>query len=260
MILGWGTILKKKWMFLISVVIFFSLSACSNTVQQGTLSPPADGVQAVVSYVVDGDTIDVVFNDGTKERVRLTLIDTPETKHPTKPVQPFGPEASDFAKKALLNKEVILEFDVQERDQYGRMLAYVYVDNSMINEILIQKGLARVAVYPPNTKYVDEFRATEKDARKNERGIWSLENYATDRGFHSKTDSVDDSTKNKDKGTTSFSPDKNGNCKGEIKGNQGSNGWVYHLPGGQHYSETKAEACFYTKEEAENAGYRRATR
>ncbi|MFD1907245.1 thermonuclease family protein [Paenibacillus rhizoplanae] len=80
--------------------------------------------------------------------MRLILIDTPETK----PVQPFGPEASAFTTKLLMDNTVRLEFDVSERDQYGRILAYAYVDDKMVNELLLEKGLARVAVFQPNVK------------------------------------------------------------------------------------------------------------
>lgn len=93
----------------------------------------------------------------------MLLIDTPETVHPTKPVQPFGVEASNFTKEKLTGKDVQLEMDVGERDKYGRVLAYVYIDNTMINEQLLEKGLARVAyVNEPNTKYVDEFYEIQK--------------------------------------------------------------------------------------------------
>ncbi|MCF6095075.1 thermonuclease family protein [Microaerobacter geothermalis] len=128
---------------------------------------------------VDGDTIKVKI-DGVVETIRFLLIDTPETVHPSKPVQPFGPEASEFTKKMTLGKNVGLEFDVSQRDKYGRLLAYVYVeDGRMLNEMLLAEGLARVAyVYPPNVKYVDRFREIQKKAQLEKKGIWSIEDYA----------------------------------------------------------------------------------
>mgnify|MGYP001333899735 CR=1 FL=1 len=78
-------------------------------------------VSATVTNVVDGDTVDVNLN-GKKERLRLLLVDTPETVHPNQPVQPFGPEASQFAKETLSGQEVQLEFDGPERDNYDRFL------------------------------------------------------------------------------------------------------------------------------------------
>ncbi|WP_223879949.1 thermonuclease family protein [Paenibacillus spiritus] len=143
-----------------------------------------DPLRATVVAVTDGDTFTAEMADGSREKIRLLLVDTPETKHPTKPVQPFGPEASAYTAGRLKNAQVRLEFDAAERDRYGRLLAYVYLqDGSMLNELLLTEGLARVAVYPPNVKYVDEFRRLQDRARLQRRGIWSMEDYATDRGF-----------------------------------------------------------------------------
>ncbi len=144
-------------------------------------------IPAKIVSITDGDTMKINLN-GKTETVRLLLVDTPEVKHPSKPVQPFGPEASAFAKKMLKEgKEVQIEIDVSERDKYGRLLAYLWVDGKMFNEMLLEKGLARVAyVYPPNIKYVDQFRAIQKKAQTAGVGIWSIENYAQEDGFHPK--------------------------------------------------------------------------
>jgi len=131
-------------------------------------------ISAEVVNVVDGDTIDVRLKSGKQERVRFILVDTPETVHPKKGEEPFGREASDFTKKTLSGQKVDLKLGVQERDKYGRLLAYVYLkDGTMINELLLQKGLARVAVFPPNTEFVDQFRDIEAQAKKEYKGIWS---------------------------------------------------------------------------------------
>ena len=141
-------------------------------------------VEAAVLSVTDGDTFKVKFEDGSVDTVRLILIDTPETKHPTTPVQPFGPEASDYMTGILTGQTVKLEWDVSERDPYGRILAYAYLGDEMVNEMLLAKGLARVAVYPPDVKYTDQFRAIEKQAQTAKLGIWSIENYVTDEGYN----------------------------------------------------------------------------
>ncbi|MCI3921448.1 thermonuclease family protein [Paenibacillus sp. TRM 82003] len=139
---------------------------------------------AEVTHVVDGDTLDVRFGDGTEERIRLLLVDTPETVDPRRPVQPFGPEASAFAKEELLHREVEVELDVSERDKYQRLLAYIWVDGRLFNELLLEEGLARVAyVFEPNVKYVDRLRDAQDVARKQGVGIWSVENYASEDGF-----------------------------------------------------------------------------
>ncbi|WP_051967759.1 thermonuclease family protein [Brevibacillus thermoruber] len=108
----------------------------------------------------------------------MLLFDTPETKHPEKHVQPFGLEASAMTKKLLEGKTGELEKDVSERDKYGRLLAYVYVDRESVQEALLEKGLARVAVYPPDVKNVDKCREIHVKAQKACVGIWSIENYA----------------------------------------------------------------------------------
>jgi len=218
-----------------------------------------------VEKVVDGDTLDVKMN-GKVERIRLLLVDTPETVHPDKDVQLFGPEASAFAKETLNGKDVSVEIDVSERDKYGRLLAYVWIGDRMFNEMLLERGLARVAyIYPPNIKYVDEFRAVQDQARLAEAGIWSIENYATDNGF-------DESAKPKAtaKAKASAAPTATpaatasgqDTCKTPtIKGNINAKGEkIYHVAGGQFYDVTVAEAMFCSEAEAEAAGFRKSMR
>lgn len=163
--------------FLMAVLF---LSGCSTTIDT---QETTERIKAEITRVVDGDTMKVAIGD-KEETIRLLLVDTPETKHPDLPVQPFGPEASQFAKEQLENKQVQLELDVSERDKYGRLLVYLWKDDVMFNELLLQEGLARVAyVYPPNIKYVDQFREIQQEAQQQEIGIWSIENYATEDGY-----------------------------------------------------------------------------
>lgn len=143
---------------------------------------PAGLIKATVESVTDGDTIKVDM-DGKKETVRLILVDTPETKHPRTGVQPFGPEASAFTTEQLSGKEIQIEPGIEERDRYGRLLAYVYIGDKMFNKMLVEQGLARVAVYPPNTKYLDEMKEIESTAKNKQLGIWSIENYVTEDGY-----------------------------------------------------------------------------
>lgn len=127
-----------------------------------------------VIRVVDGDTL-VVDLAGTSERVRLIGIDTPETKSPSKPVQCFGQEASDHTTELLPAGTVVrLERDVEERDQYGRLLAYVYRadDGLFVNEALARDGFASLLTYPPNVAHVDVFRRAVDDARARQAGLW----------------------------------------------------------------------------------------
>jgi micrococcal nuclease len=137
----------------------------------------ADGLDSgdhlvLVERVVDGDTLVLAGGD----RVRLIGVDTPETHHPTKPVQPFGPEAYEFTRGKVEGKHVQLKFDPGEtKDRYGRTLAYVYVEGEFLNELLIRQGLARALTnYPFSSEMKQVFRTAEAQAKAAKRGVWSL--------------------------------------------------------------------------------------
>jgi len=121
-----------------------------------------------VKRVIDGDTL-LLTND---ERVRLIGVDTPETKHPEKPVERFGEEAYRFTQRMVEGKEVRLEYDQTKRDRYGRILAYVYLlDGAFLNAEIIKQGYGFAYTKYP-FKYIEEFRRYEKEARENGRGLW----------------------------------------------------------------------------------------
>jgi micrococcal nuclease len=127
---------------------------------------------AEVRRVVDGDTIDISPSVEGRSRVRLIGMDTPEVYFGT---QPYGPEASAFAKRELDGERVGLELDVQKIDPYGRLLAYVYLpDGRMFNEVLQEEGYAQVATFPPNVKYQERFLKAQREAREANTGLWSL--------------------------------------------------------------------------------------
>src|SRR5687767_3620773 len=127
-----------------------------------TLAAPAaaqDRIPATVTAVVDGDTIKVQPDAGGTLTLRLIGIDTPETKHPSKPVQCFGAEASAKTAELLpVSTRVELESDVQALDRYGRTLAYVWPEGRMVmvNEQLVAEGYALTLTIPPNVKYTDQ--------------------------------------------------------------------------------------------------------
>jgi len=121
--------------------------------------------------VIDGDTIVVAIN-GKEERVRLIGVDTPETVHPSKPVEYFGKEASEFTKCMVEGKRIRLEYDWQKRDKYGRLLAYVYLlDGTFLNAEIIKQGYGFAYTRFP-FKYLEEFRQYERAARENQKGLW----------------------------------------------------------------------------------------
>lgn len=127
-----------------------------------------------VLKVVDGDTVSININ-GDKETLRLIGIDTPETVHPTKPVECFGIEASNRAKELLTDQIVSIEYDDSqgEVDRYGRTLAYIFLpDGRNFNEVMIEEGYAYEYTYNEEYKYQEEFRDAEVYAKDNELGLW----------------------------------------------------------------------------------------
>ena len=124
---------------------------------------------AKVTRVFDGDTVEI--DNG--ESVRYIGIDTPETHHPYRPVEFLGREATKVNKALVEGKKVYLEFDIQKRDRYGRLLAYVFLeDGTFINAELVRLGYAQTLTIPPDVKYTELFRKLTREARENKRGLW----------------------------------------------------------------------------------------
>ncbi|HEX9094318.1 MAG TPA: thermonuclease family protein [Coriobacteriia bacterium] len=140
-------------------------------------------VEGLVTRVVDGDTIHVRLVDGRSEKVRLIGIDAPED---TERRDPFGAEATAFARRELLAQRVWLETDAELRDRYGRLLAYVWTASppatvtpdairaSMFDARMLAEGYATLLTVPPNVRYVDALRPLEDEARRERRGLWGL--------------------------------------------------------------------------------------
>ncbi len=138
---------------------------------------PGDAVEAnaTVSRIVDGDTI-VVRVDGTEERVRLIGIDTPESVDPRRPVMCFGKEAGAHIESLIPpGTPVRLERDVEARDRYDRLLAYVVraSDGVFVNLAMVADGYADQYTFPPNVAHTDAFRDAVAEARTEGRGLWS---------------------------------------------------------------------------------------
>jgi micrococcal nuclease len=129
----------------------------------------ADGL---VVRVVDGDTIHVRV-DGHLEKVRYIGVNTPEVHHPSKGEEPGGREAHAVNRRLVEGKRVRLELDVQSRDRYGRLLAYVWIGDTMINAELVRLGYAQVMTVPPNVRHQALFLKLQRDARQSNRGLWT---------------------------------------------------------------------------------------
>lgn len=132
--------------------------------------------------VIDGDTIKIA----TGENVRLIGVDTPESRRNKKlyrdadrskenadAIIAMGKESAKFTTGLVFGKDMRLEFDVQKKDKYGRLLAYVYLeDGTFVNAEIVRQGYASPMTVPPNVKYADLFRNLYSEARENNRGLW----------------------------------------------------------------------------------------
>ena len=157
------------FLIVVAAVVAFQRWHAPSTPQES--SSPVDAATHRVARVVDGDTLVLAE---TKEKVRLIGTNTPETVKPNCPVEPWGPEASAFTREFLAGGEVRLEFDGDRRDKYGRLLAYVWCGDRMLNEELIREGLARAELkYHYSAAMKERFRRAEAEAKAERRGIWS---------------------------------------------------------------------------------------
>ena len=146
---------KGIWLLAIAFCLLLPLFGCSR--------PPGT---AQIIQVIDGDTITI---EGSY-RVRYIGIDTPEI-HPD--LEAFGIEAWEANHRLVEGKEVRLEQDVSEKDKYGRLLRYVWVDGIFVNAEMVRQGLAQAKAYPPDTKYQDYLEQMEVEAREAGRGMWA---------------------------------------------------------------------------------------
>lgn len=163
---------KSTLIVLVSVATFLSASACGSRSSATQVAPIR---QTVVSDVVDGDTIVVRFPSGTEEIIRLLGIDTPETVDPNRPIQCYGAEASAHVSTVLAPGTAIrVERDVEARDHFGRLLAYVFRsdDDLFVNLDLARRGFADLSIYPPNNAYAAELGAATTSARTGAIGLW----------------------------------------------------------------------------------------
>jgi micrococcal nuclease len=132
------------------------------------LAQARDGRIVRVKWVADGDTVWLLSG----EKVRLIGIDAPETHHPTKPPEPFGTEAAEYLRALVEGKEVFLVLDQMTKDEYGRTLAYLYLDDLFINAHLVKEGYARASARKPNLTFERLFAELEGQARAQRKGMW----------------------------------------------------------------------------------------
>ena len=222
---------------------------------------PADveGDVVTVESISDGDTLRVTLGE-VSTRVRLLNIDTPETRHPSKPVECMGPEATAALKSMISPGDtVVLRYDRRLYDRYDRLLAGVYAEGVLLNAEMARLGYGEPAVFDGNDRFLPEVEAAWEQARANGVGRFSGEcgtaaepipeaapapapeaaPAAGDAGPVSGADSV--------------CPDSH-----PVKANDNSG--IYHMPGQQHYGKTNARHCYASASAAQAGGYRAARR
>lgn len=165
--------------FIVGLGGFLVLSSTTDIAMPSRTPAPVTTTSTTVLHrvirVVDGDTL-VVDMQGVPEKVRLIGINTPETVDPRKPVECFGKEASDAAKRLLAGQVVRIETDSSqgERDKYGRLLAYVFLPNDVnINRYMIAEGYAYEYTYHVPYQYQKEFKQAQRDAEAHHKGLWA---------------------------------------------------------------------------------------
>ncbi len=226
-----------------TITISSSGASTDNPAVVATLQP------ATIVRVVDGDTL-VVNVGGAEQKVRLILVDTPESVHPDESKNTeYGKLASDYtASQLAAGQTIYLQKDVSETDRYGRLLRYVWlfqptdttsateVRAKMYNAKLLLDGYAQLYTYPPDVKYVDMFTTFQKEAREANRGLWS----------YKQTETVTETTV-----TTPPPAQSTGTYVGSSKSNK------YHLPSCRHVESILSEnqVWFNSEADATAAGY-----
>lgn len=200
---------------------------------------------AIVKRVIDGDT----FETDSGAKVRLIGVNTPEISGQA---EYYGREASEFSRRHLYGQKVHMFADTGDKDRYGRLLRYVFIDKEpvMFNETLVAEGYANVMTVPPNVMFADKFVALERAARETQKGLWQAEDGAERNGQIASSGG-----RNDPQTARPSAPCSDPKIKGNINSKKEK---IYHLPGSRYYDVTKAEEMFCTEEEAIAAGYRKA--
>ncbi|MCV7734115.1 thermonuclease family protein [Micrococcus luteus] len=233
----------------------------SRSAEPAASAAPADveGDVVTVESISDGDTIRVTLGE-VSTRVRLLNIDTPETRHPSKPVECMGPEATAALKSMISPGDtVVLRYDRRLYDRYDRLLAGVYADGVLLNAEMARLGYGEPAVFDGNDRFLPEVEAAWEQARANGVGRFSGEcgTAAEPIPEAAPAPAPEAAPASGDagpvSGADSVCPDSH-----PVKANDNSG--IYHVPGQQHYGRTNARNCYASAAAAQADGYRAAQR
>lgn len=160
--------MRQVTVYVYTLLFLALLTACTaDFTNQTNQNTPPPGTRAVVTDVIDGDTIEVRFN-GRSYRLRYIGVDTPERD------EPFYEEATAANRELVAGRDVILVKDVSETDRYGRLLRYVHLpDGTFVNAELVERGYARLVTFPPDVAQQSLFAQLQREARESGRGLWS---------------------------------------------------------------------------------------
>jgi len=233
----------------------------SRSAEPAAPAAPADveGDVVTVESISDGDTLRVTLGE-VSTRVRLLNIDTPETRHPSKPVECMGPEATAALKSMISPGDtVVLRYDRRLHDRYDRLLAGVYADGVLLNAEMARLGYGEPAVFDGNDRFLPEVEAAWEQARANGVGRFSGEcgTAAEPIPEAAPAPAPEAAPASGDagpvSGADSVCPDSH-----PVKANDNSG--IYHVPGQQHYGRTNARHCYASAAAAQADGYRAAQR
>ncbi|MFY9402351.1 MAG: thermonuclease family protein [Candidatus Omnitrophota bacterium] len=176
--------MKIRTFFILTIIAAtsYALLYAGSPALKNPFNRDVDYSNILVKRVIDGDTLLLENN----ERVRLIGIDTPEmhdsdkllrdskrSRQSTAEIKALGKKSYEFTRRLVEGKRVRLEFDVEKRDKYNRLLAYIYLeDGTFLNAKIVEEGYASIMSFPPNIKYADFFIGLYRQARENKRGLW----------------------------------------------------------------------------------------
>ena len=166
---------NKKIILIMILILFFSNVTLVSAKKKSTRSN--EKIQVTLEKCVDGDTARFMYKK-SNIKARFLAIDTPESVHPTKKVEPFGKEASKYTCDMLSNaKKIVLEYDINsdKTDKYDRHLVWVFVDDVLLQEELVSNGYAKIKYVYGDYKYLDELKKEEQIAKGNRVGVWNLD-------------------------------------------------------------------------------------